>query len=192
MKLFKDRKTRAVGIVVLVGLAVAVTALIWRIASKQNALQLACVGLFYGFLLYYCFIGYQKPHGNMIQILMLILAVYVASTTVVTNGRWGSLSWITLLASNIAAVIMGFMAGRLNRIEESRYTAILVSILLLVRCMWFLENLNMSGGGILLFVLDRCLALLMWAAIVLIYVFRYNEHRKVGVEKAVEEKAEAE
>ena len=182
MKLFKDRSTRVISIIVLVGLAVAVTALIWRLTSKQSALQLICVGAFYGSLLYYCFIGYQRPHGNMIQIMTMILAVYVASTTVVTNGRWGSLSWITLLASNLAAVIMGFMAGRLNMKEENRYTAALVSILLLIRCMWFLENLNMSGGGILLFVLDRCLALLMWAALVLIYFFRYEEHRKAGEE----------
>lgn len=180
MKQQKERSTRVVSIIALIGLAVAAIALIWRIRSHQNALLFACVGLFYVFLLYYGFKGYQKPHGNMIQILMLILAVYVASTTVVTDNRWAFTSWVTLLASNLAAVFMGFMAGRLNKIEENRYTAVLVSILLFIRCLWFLENLNMAGAGIVLFVLDRCLALLMWIALALIYFFRYEEHRKAG------------
>ena len=74
MKQQKERSTRVVSIIALIGLAVAAIALIWRIRSHQNALLFACVGLFYGFLLYYGFKGYQKPHGNMIQILMLILA----------------------------------------------------------------------------------------------------------------------
>ena len=180
MKQQKKRGSWVVSIVVLAGLAVAAAALVWRIKSQQSAVHFACVGLFYGFLLYYCMKGYQKPHGNMIQIMMLILAVYVASTTVVTDNRWGLLSWITLLASNLAAVFMGFMAGRLNKIEENRYTAALVSILLIIRCLWFLENLNMTGTDILLFVVDRGLALLMWIALVLIYFFRYEEHRKAG------------
>ena len=180
MKEQKERSSLGVTIVVLVGLIVAAVSLIWRIRSQQSALLFACVGLFYVFLLYYCLKGYQKPHGNMIQILMLILAVYVASTTVVTGNRWAFTSWVTLLASNLAAVFMGFMAGRLNKIEESRYTAALVSILLFVRCLWFLENLNMTGAPVVLFVLDRCLALLMWIALVLIYFFRYEEHKKAG------------
>ena len=180
MKQQKERSTRIVSIIVIIGLVVAAAALIWRIRSRQSPLLFACVGLFYGFLLYYCLKGYRKPHGNMVQILMLILAVYVASTTVVTGNRWAFTSWITLLASNLAAVFMGFMAGRLNKIEENRYTAALVSILLFVRCLWFLENLNMAGAGIVLFVLDRCLALLMWIALVLIYFFRYKEHREAG------------
>ena len=180
MKEQKERSSLGVTIVVLVGLVVAAISLIWRIKSQQSALLFVCVGLFYAFLLYYCLKGYQKPHGNMIQILMLILAVYVASTTVVTNSRWAFTSWVTLLASNLAAVFMGFMAGRLNKIEESRYTAVLVSVLLFIRCLWFLENMNMAGGSVLLFVLDRCLALLMWVALVLIYFFRYEEHRKAG------------
>ena len=180
MKQQKERSSLGVTIVVLAGLVIAAVSLIWRIKNQQSPLLFASVGVFYIFLLYYCFKGYQKPHGNMIQILMLILAVYVASTTVVTNTRWGFTSWITVLASNLAAVFMGFMAGRLNKIEESRYTAVLVSVLLFIRCLWFLENLNMTGAPVVLFVLDRCLALLMWIALVLIYFFRYEEHKKAG------------
>ena len=180
MKQQKERSSLGVTIVVLAGLVIAAVSLIWRIKNQQSPLLFASVGVFYIFLLYYCFKGYQKPHGNMIQILMLILAVYVASTTVVTNTRWGFTSWITVLASNLAAVFMGFMAGRLNKIEESRYTAVLVSVLLFIRCLWFLENMNMAGGSVVLFILDRCLALLMWIALVLIYFFRYEEHKKAG------------
>ena len=181
MKQQKERGSLGVTIVVLAGLVIAAVSLIWRIKNQQSPVLFASVGVFYIFLLYYCFKGYQKPHGNMIQILMLILAVYVASTTVVADNRWGSFtSWITLLASNLAAVFMGFMAGRLNKLEENKYTATLVSVLLFVRCLWFLENMNMSGASVLLFILDRCLALLMWIGLVLIYSFRYKAHREAG------------
>ena len=176
----KKHTTWIIGIVALMGLAAAVIALIGRIRGQQNALVFACVGLYYGFMLYYGLKGYQKPHGNMVQIMMLILAAYVAASPLAADNRWGFLSWITLLASNLAAVFMGFMAGRLNKVQENRYTAILVSILLCIRCLWFLEDLSMTGADITLFILDRSLALLMWIALVLIYFFRFAAHKKVG------------
>ena len=59
MKQQKKYSSWVIGIVVLIGLAAAAVSLIWKITSRQSALQFACVGLFYGFLLYYCFKGYQ-------------------------------------------------------------------------------------------------------------------------------------
>ena len=44
------------------------------------------------------------------------------------DSRWGFLSWITLLASNLAAIFMAFMAGRLNKREENKFNAALVSV----------------------------------------------------------------
>ena len=176
----KNRTILFAGIIALIGLAAAVVALIWRIRSRQNVLLFVCVGLFYAAMLYYGLKGYRTPHGNMVQIMMLILAVYVAASTVTADNRWGFFSWIPLLASNLAAVFMGFMAGRLNKIEENKTTAKLVSVLLCVRCVWFLEDLNMGGTDVALFVLDRLLALLMWTALVLLYFFRFEEHKKAG------------
>ena len=176
------RNTRAVWIIIviaLIGLAAAVSALLWQI-GEQNVLPFVCVGLFYVLLLFYGVKGYQKPHGNMIQLLMLILAVYVAVSSVASEGRWISLSWITRLAGNLAAVFMGFMAGRLNKVEENRYTTVLISVLLCVRCLWLLEDLSLTGAELALFILDRSLALLMWITLALVYFFRFKAHKSAG------------
>lgn len=181
MKEQKRLKPWIIWVVALIGFLVSVAAFIWRIKNGLPVFVFVLVGLYYGFALYYGLKGFQTPHGNIVQILMLILAVYVAASTVTADRYWGFLSWIILLANNLAAVFMAFMAGRLNKIEENKHTAVLVSLLLFIRCFWFLENPNMSGADVVWYVLDRCMALLMWIALVLIYFFRYQEHKNAGI-----------
>ena len=63
-------------------------------------------------------------------------------------------------------------------------TAVLVTAFLLIRCLWFLEDFNMTGADVTRFVLDRSLALFMWIVLVLIYFFRYEKHRETGLSAA--------
>ena len=181
MKEQEKLKLWVIWLVALIGFIVGVIAFVWRIKNGQSPLIFVLVALFYGFALYYGLKGYQTPHVNMVQVLMLTLAVYVALSVIVPDKRWGGLPWIILLANNLAAVFMGFMAGRLNKVEENKFTALLISVLLFVRCLWFLENFNMTGTDITLFVLDRSLALFMWIVLVLIYFFRYEKHKETGL-----------
>ena len=172
---------RSAGVVsVLASVLVSVLALVWKIKAHQSVLSFLWVGVFYALALYYMFKGYQRPHGNLVQALMLIFAFFVASTIIAPDQRWGVLPWIVLFSNNLAAVFSGFMAGRLHKAEENKITAAIVGLLLLVRCLWFLENPTMPGAEVMPFLLGRAQALLMWLMLVLIYFSRYQEHREAG------------
>ena len=185
----ENRRQWIVWLIALIGFIVSVIDFIGRMQNGQSVFVFVLVALFYVFALYYGLKGYQTPHGNTVQILMLTLAVYVALSVIVPDKRWGGLPWIILLANSLAAVFMGFMAGRLNKVGENRITAVLVTVFLLIRCLWFLEDFNMTGADVTRFVLDRSLALFMWIVLVLIYLFRYEKHRETG--RSADNKPEA-
>ena len=166
---------------VLASVLVSVLALIWNLKAHHSVLIFLWVGAFYVLALYYMLKGYQRPHGNMVQALMLIFAFFIASTIIAPEQRWGVLPWIVLFSNNLAAVFSGFMAGRLNKVEENKITAAIVGLLLFIRCLWFLENPVMPGAEILPFLLSRAQALLMWLMLVLIYFSRYQEHKEAGL-----------
>ncbi|MBQ6402349.1 MAG: hypothetical protein IJI27_00435 [Oscillospiraceae bacterium] len=177
-------KKLSAGIVWIAGIVsviVSVLALVGKLRAHQSALVFIWVGVFYALALYYGLKGYQRPHGNMVQALMLIFAFFIASTIIAPDQRWGVLPWIVLFSNNLAAVFSGYMAGRLQKAEENRITAAIVGLLLFVRCLWFLENPVMPGPDVLPFLLARGQALLMWLTLVLIYFYRYQEHREAGL-----------
>ena len=109
----KSGAVQSAGIVsVLASVLVSVLALVWKIKAHQSVLSFLWVAVFYALALYYMFRGYQRPHGNLVQALMLIFAFFVASTIIAPDQRWGVLPWIVLFSNNLAAVFSGFMAGR--------------------------------------------------------------------------------
>ena len=165
----------------IIGFIVSVVAFIWRINSEIPTFLFIWICFFYLHLLYYGLIGYKKPHGNMVRYMMLILAIYVAASVITQINVWGA-SWPVILSSSFAAMAITYMAGRLNKAKKNIFVAVLASLLLLVRCFWFLDQPDLSGADIALFVLDRCQPLFMWLTIVLIYFFRYREHQEAGLE----------
>jgi uncharacterized membrane protein len=139
------------------------------------------VTVFYCFVLYYGVKGYRKPHGNMVRYLMLIFGVYIAGSLITDLNSWTT-PWPILLSGSLAAMSIAYMAGRLNKYEKNKRVAVFSLILLLIRCFWFLERPELRGWDTVLFVLDRCQALFMWATIVLIYFFRYHDHKEAGID----------
>ena len=94
--------------------------------------------------------------------------------------RFGA-AWPILLSNDLAVLAMGFLAGRLHRVERNKYVTVFVSIMLLIRCFWFLEHPGLSGADAALFVLDRCQPIFMWLTMLLLYFYRYKEHKEAGL-----------
>ena len=169
-------KRLIVGVVALIGLAVSVVCFIARLKNDVSVIPLILVAAYYGFVFYYGIAGYKKPHGNIIRYLLLILAFYVASSIIIMVERW-DVSWIVFAASNFAAVCIGYMAGRLNKFKQNIVLAVVVSALLLVKSFWPVHGLDAYS----LFVLDRTMPVFMWITVMLIYFFRYHEHKEAGI-----------
>lgn len=171
-----------VAITALIGLAVSIVCFIWRLNNLVSIRSFILVAIYYGFVFYYGISGYKKPHGNMVRYLLLILAFYIASSIIIMVERW-DVSWVIFAASNFAAVFIGYMAGRLNKFKKNIVLAVIISVLLLIKSFWPVEELNFYS----LFVLDRTMPVFMWLTVMLIYFFRYNEHKLAGMSADSEE-----
>ena len=166
--------------VTLVGFLVCVVVLVWRGMHQESDWLFLLVCVYYGLVLYYGVKGYHKPHGNMVRWLILVLAVFVAGSVLTQIERF-SAAWPIILSNDLAILAMGFLAGRLHKVEKNKYITIFVSLMLLIRCFWFLEHPGMSGADAVLFVLDRCQPIFMWLTLLLIYFYRYAEHKEAGL-----------
>ena len=112
----------------------------------------------------------------------LILACYIALSIIVMLERW-EISWIIIAASHFAAVLIAYMAGRLQKVKKNIVVVVLATALLAVKSFWPVAGQNDNY----VFVLDRTLPLLMWITVVLIYFFRFSAHKKAGMEADAEE-----
>ena len=166
-----------VAIVALVGLAVSIISFVWRLNNSLSIRSFALAAVYYGFVFFYGIYGYKKPHGNMIRYLLLILAVYIAYSITIMVERW-DISGMIFTASNLAAVFIAYMAGRLNKYKKNIAVAVVVTILLLIKTFW---PIDANLGVYTFFVLDRTMPIFMWATVMFIYFFRYFEHRQAGI-----------
>lgn len=172
------------GIVILlvaaVGFIVSAVSFFWRQQGLMSTLVFCEEGVFYLLVFYYGLRGFRKPHGNMARYLMLLLAAVTAASILMQLDAQ-IVPWQVVLSSNLAAVFMGYMAGRLHKTKTNRYLGIFVTLLLLVRCFWPMEHQDPYGIVGFFYVLDRCTALFTWLTIVLVYFFRFREHKQAGL-----------
>ena len=167
-----------VAIVALIGLAVSIFSFVLRLNNALPIRSFALAAVYYGFVFFYGIYGYKKPHGNMVRYLLLILAIYIAYSITIMVERW-HISGIIFSASTIVAVLIGYMAGRLNKYTKNIVLVAVISVLLLIKCLWPLDaSLNVYP----LFELDRTMPLFMWLTVMFIYFFRYKEHKLAGKE----------
>ena len=165
-------------VVALIGAAISVVCFIWRLNNLVSIRSFFLIAIYYVFVFYYGIYGYKKPHGNMVRYLLLILAVYIAYSITIMVERW-DISWVVFTASNLAAVFIGYIAGRLNKYKKNAVWAVIITALLLIKSFWPIETTDLNYY--ILFVLDRTLPLFMWVTVMFIYFFRYSEHKSAGV-----------
>ncbi len=173
----------------LAGIAVCIVSIFWRIDNYISIRSFIVVGIYYCLVFYYGVYGYKIPHGNLVRYLMLILAAYNIFNVTVSIYRWYKLPWVVLVAGNLAAMFIAYMAGRLNKFKKNIIVAVIVTALLLTECFWPVKIPGVEADA--LFFLDRSLPLFMWLTTMSIYFFRYKEHTKAGLtDKAEQDKSE--
>ena len=173
-----------VALVALVGLAVSIVSFIWRLNNFVSIRSFILVAVYYGFVFYYGVYGYKKPHGNMVRYLFLILAFYISISIIIMVERW-DISWVILLTSNFSSILIAYMAGRLNKFKKNIFLSILIFLLLIMKSFWPVEGAHFNAYP--LFVLDRTMPIFMFITVLLIYFFRYKEHKIAGIEEDAEE-----
>jgi len=150
-------------------------------------------------ILYYNFLGYKKPHGNMLRYGFLLFGSFLIIRIAADN----TFSVGTLIIT-VAGIMSVYMSGRLNKIEKNKYLVVVVLILLVVHIIikeihigpvLFSENIvadaltaapEMVGAkpdgitGVCL-ILRSLGIVFQWIALSLAYISRYKAHKEAGL-----------
>lgn len=139
-----------------------------------------CLGLVMIFVtIWYVLFGYKQPHGNSLRFAYFAFALYIGLHSIIDaiEGR-ESASCILML---IAALIIAYISGRLNKIEKNKKLLILVGLIFLADAI-----IHIIIGASLPFKLTRLFGhvttLAYLVAFGFAYTARYEQHKEAGLE----------
>ena len=185
MKTYKNlKKGTKIGLIVSAVLLLAVLvndvfAISQAFASGVNdaAIMLITDSVMSLLVLLYAFWGYKKPHGNMLKITFLVYAVYTAFQGMIEiSTRSG---YVISALVILTGLILAYIAGRLNRIEQNVWFLALVGLFLLVRTVIHCVMFPVVFGFTDLF--GRLTPIITFAALGFAYVARFEEHKAAGL-----------
>lgn len=150
--------------------------------NRIPVFRLCIIILGYLLVLYYTFIGYRTPHGNLLRYLILgfgILLILTGSSyalvtqpdpaEAVNELKVSSTNMMAdLLILGLCILLSGYIAGRLNKFEQNKYLFTLVLILLIVRVFFSSNNQTI--------ILSDFNEVILWFDISCAYFARINQH----------------
>ena len=132
----------------------------------------------------YAFWGYKKPHGNMLKYTFLSYAAYLLVYAMIDTMTM-SKNFIANGLIAFSALLVAYIAGRLNKLEKNKILLIVIGVALTVNIilgMIVREPLMESFAfEILLPLVRNSIYLVALAALSLAYVARYEEHKAAGL-----------
>lgn len=131
-------------------------------------------------LLTYTLIGYKKPHGNLLKIVFLAFSVYLVFFA--TLNVAAVKTYVATDCDLIAALMIAYVAGRLDRWKKNLFLLAGAEVLLLVGIVFTLTSLAAQGKPINLFSVNGQSAVaLILLFISFAYIARYEEHKAAGL-----------
>jgi len=174
-KLDKNDKiaTLVVSVLTIFGLIVQLSRLFsaedtWDFINRINLLLYVAIA-------WYAFVGYKKPHGNSLKLIMLVF-VALMLVSLARNVLKGRIEMSLLRV--ITMLIIVYIAGRLERIEQNKYLVTVVLALLLINPVYksITENEMILNAFI-----KRSTNIIMWVDLCAAYFIRYRKHKEAGL-----------
>ena len=140
----------------------------------------SCSEIFCILVLYYAFVGYKKPHGNLLRYLYFIFGL-IAIFTEISNSldREALINEIAIYSAVLSGSIIIYISGRLDKFEKNKVLLFLSGTLLLINRFLFSIALPKMP---LLVTASRYTKLILFISLALAYVARYNEHKEAGLQ----------
>lgn len=147
---------------------------IWHVVVAMSDIAISV------FILLYVFFGYKKPHGNMMRLVFFAYAISLAlqGTVEIAGGSYYVAGDLLIFA----ALLIAYVAGRLNKIEKNIFILILVGLLLLARETILFVTVPVLFGFLSIF--GRITRIIIFATLSFAYIARYEEHKAAGLEDA--------
>jgi len=177
----KSLKLRAWQLIVMIGLsALLVFCLIAICINIKNPefLYIAIISLIgYIGIVFYAVYGYKIPHGNSLKYIYLIFALAVGFYAIHIYQYYR----ITAITSAVAAVVIGFMSGRLDRDSENTFIITAVSFLFAVGLIAAIVNKDQDPDFWLIVAKSNFLVQFLFLSSA--YLIRYAKHKEAGESK---------
>ena len=131
---------------------------------------------------FYAFAGYKKPHGNSLRNVFLIFAALIIARLILPHSHIENdiLRYVAKSGFGLSAILIAFVGGRLHKIKQNRVLMIIIGALLLISSVIVVT----SFPG---FILMRCISNLaqpiIWTALCLAYLVRFEQHKAAGLEE---------
>jgi len=166
-------------LLIIMGVLILVE-LVFEIIIFQNSLvdYISLISL--TFVALYGFWLYKKPHGNMLKYAILIAAVVniFVTCTLIQEG----LAMDRQIARIIASVILVYISGRLNRIDQNKF---LFPIAFAIQFVCdIIDYITCSDMFDPIFKLTWFTAPIMILTLMIAYFVRYKAHKEAGLADA--------
>lgn len=148
--------------------------LIYSVAAA--AFNAAVMGLL---AMWYAFVGYKKPHGNVLRAVFFAFSVYLVFQSGLAY-RSGTTPWTSYLLM-FAALTVAYISGRLNKIEKNKKLLVFAGILMIV---FALVKIFDGSANSFSRIYGLFSSAILFAALSFAYIARYEEHKAAGLEDA--------
>lgn len=137
-----------------------------------NAVNLLLLAL----TLNYLFVGYKKPHGNLLRaaFFMFALSIIIKDELVFLGSE--DVNIAANMASSVSALMIAYAAGRLDKLEKN--TTVLMAAGLFMLAHFLL--LMMADDFILGRTVASCTNMIVLAGLGAAYTARYEAHKAAG------------
>ena len=126
----------------------------------------------------YALIGYKKPYGNTLKHTMMFFGFCVLLQNVFPSPRLNDAEMIIeRLCSGAAAMMIFYMAGRLNKLKANKKYMVLIGVLITISRTFivFARGFYWVRG------ISNLAIPIIWAALCFAYVARFEEHKAAGL-----------
>ena len=128
----------------------------------------------------YVFWLYKIPHGNMLKYAMLLSALSIVVHSVSAIYQHGDMP-VEVFPPILAACLLFYVAGRLNRIEQNKYLLPIIVIVLLVSCIIEWTHISTNTVNMVSKYLKVPRHFISVLTLMIAYFVRYKEHKEAGL-----------
>lgn len=161
-------------IISLIGLAYPIFEIIYNKAvSAEGIIKILC----YLFVIYYLFIGYKKPHGNLLRIIFMLFAFTVLIQAIATANVSDNAAYLV----GTASIFIAYISGKLHKYKNNQVIATVALSLLLLG--YAISLAQETSTDFILKVTNLDLVV-EWLALLAVYYVRFNLHVEAGKKEA--------
>ena len=165
-------------IVVLLLCILYVISAVWKFINAQDVRPI--LGIIVTVLnVYYMFVGYKKPHGNLLRYVFIIATLEAILIFWITFTKLQKLFGIYELFLLLEIAIISYVAGRLNKFKQN---IVLLSVAFIMAVIVAIYSFSLRNLTSVIAKISQFNVPIIILGLIVSYIARYKEHKEAGLE----------